>query len=248
MSAFLLSPLTWLATAALLLVFARRLPRIVRRITQVVAVLAVFACTPLCANGLLWLAERHPQAVECSATNRDWPVVLLTAGFDRSPRDIDDAAALNKENFERMDIAWRLLQADPAAALHVSGGGSEGIPEAVVVYRLLERRGIPARRMALETRSLTTWENAFALRATLHHARLVTSPAHQQRAAMAFRAAGIETCAVPAPGGVIAPDGIGYVLPRRSALAKTEQALHELVGRVAYTWRSRGVHAASNRS
>lgn len=248
MSGFLLSPLTWLAAAAVLLAFGRRLPRIARRGCQGVAILAVLACTPLCANTLLWLAERHPQSEACGDAQRDWPVVLLTAGFDRPPRSPDDAAALNAENFARMDTAWRVLQADPSAVLHVSGGGREDIAEAVVVSRLLEARGIARARMALETRSRTTWENAFALRGVVRQARLVTSPAHQPRAAMAFRAAGIAVCAVPAASGVVAPDGIGYVLPRRTALAKSEQALHELVGRIAYAWRFARLHAASNRS
>ncbi|PNS08142.1 YdcF family protein [Solilutibacter silvestris] len=249
MSDFALSPLTWLALAALALaVFGTRLPRIAKRVCQGVVVLAVFACTPLCANALLWLAERHPQVKECAATQGDWPIVLLTAGFDRPPHSPDDGAALNRENFERMDIAYRLALADPQAILHVSGGGRERIAEAEVVARRLEQRGLAPAGLRTETRSRTTWENAFALRGDITRARLVTSPAHLQRAAMAFHAAGIEICAVAGTSGVVAMDGVGYLLPRRTALVKTEQALHELVGRVAYAWQAWRVHAASNRS
>lgn len=249
MSDFLLSPLTWLAIAALLLVlFGKRLQRRVQWLCKAVVVIAVLACTPLCANALLWLSERHPGIADCSAVQDDWPVVLLTAGYDRPPRAIDDDAALGKENFERMDTARHLMAAYAHSVLYVSGGGKERIAESVVVSTLLEQRGIPRDRLRLETHSRTTWENAFALRGDVKQARLVTSPAHLQRAAMAFRAAGIEACAVPAASSVVAADGIGYVLPRRTAMLKTEQALHELAGRAAYAWRAWRLHAASNRS
>lgn len=249
MSDFLLSPLTWLATTTLLLVlFGKRLHRRAKQGCTLVAILAIFACTPLCANALLWLAERHPGIRDCSAVQEDWPIVMLTAGFDRPPRAADDSAALAKENFERMDAARKLAIASPRSALHVSGGGDEDIAEATVVSALLEQRGVPRDRLRPETRSRTTWENAFAMRGNVTRARLVTSPAHLQRTAMAFDAAGIAVCAIPSASGVVAADGIGYVLPRRTAMTKTEQVLHELVGRVAYAWRARGVHAASRRS
>ncbi len=249
MSDFLLSPLTWLAIAALLLALSgKRLHRWMKWLCRIAAVLAVLACTPLCANALLWLAERHPGIADCSAANNDWPIVLLTAGYDRPPHSVDDDAALNEENFERMDAARDVAKKDPASILHVSGGGRYRIPESVVLGRLLEQGGIAHARMRLETHSRTTWENAFELRNDVRQARVVTSPAHLQRAAMAFRAAGIPTCAIPSESGVTAPAGIGYVLPRRTAMAKTEQALHEFAGRVAYAWRAWRLHAASNRS
>lgn len=249
MSDFLLSPLTWLAASALVLALCgKRLQRVAKRAWQCIAILAVLACTPLCANALLWLAERHPGIAACSAAQDGWPIVLLTAGYDRPPRSPGDDAALGKENFERMDVARRLMATDSHSVLHVSGGGKERIAEAVVVGNLLAQRGIPQDRLQLETRSRTTWENAFALRTDVMQVRLVTSPAHLQRAAMAFRAAGIDACAVPAASGVVTADGIGYVLPRRTAMIKTEQVLHELGGRAVYAWRAWRAHAASNRS
>lgn len=249
MSDFLLSPLTWLAIAALLLVLCgKRLQRHMQWLCKALVIVAVLACTPLCANALLWLAERHPGIPDCSAAQDDWPIVLLTAGYDRPPRSASDDAALGKENFERMDTARRLVAADAHSILYVSGGGEERIAESVVVSTLLVQRGIPRDRLRQETHSRTTWENAFALRGDVEQVRLVTSPAHLQRAAMAFHAAGIEVCAVPAASSVVTADGVGYVLPRRTAMLKTEQALHELAGRVAYAWRGWRLHAASNRS
>ncbi|MGG6462858.1 YdcF family protein [Solilutibacter silvestris] len=249
MSDFLLSPLTWLAIAAVLLVlFGKRLHRRAKWLCRIVVVLAVLTCTPLCANALLWLAERHPGIADCSGTQDGWPIVLLTAGYDRPPRSVDDDAALNEENFERMDAARSLARKDPASIIYVSGGGRYDIPESMILGGLLEQAGIAHGRVRLETRSRTTWENAFELRGDIRQARLVTSPAHLQRAAMAFRAAGIATCAIPSESGVTAMSGVGYVLPRRTAMVKTEQALHEFAGRVAYAWRAWRLHAASNRS
>lgn len=250
MSDFLLSPLTWLVIAALAMVLtcARTRSSRWRRIWPGIAILAAFACTPLCANALLWLAERHPRIADCGASQADWPIVLLSAGFERPARLVQDDAALNKENFERMEAARQLASADAMSPLYVSGGGPGHIAESAVIADVLVRDGIARDRIHAETRSRTTWENAFALRGEIIRARLVTSPAHLQRAAIAFDAAGIRACAVASTSGVVAMGGIGYVLPRRTALAKSEQALHELAGRVAYAWRAWRVHAANNRS
>lgn len=250
MTDLLLSPLTWLSVSALAMaLFGTRIRNIRwRRCWQGIAILAAFACTPLCANTLLRLAERHPRIANCGLAQTDWPIVLLSAGFERPARLVQDDAALNKENFERMEAARQLASADAMSPLYVSGGGPGHVAESAVIADVLMRDGIARDRIHTETRSRTTWENAFALRGEITRARLVTSPAHLQRAAIAFNAAGIQTCAVASASGVVAMDGIGYVLPRRTALAKTEQALHELVGSVAYAWRAWRVHAGSNRS
>lgn len=246
---FLLSPLTWLAFALLALVlFGRRMRVAMRRALQCLALVALFACTPLCANALLWLAERHPGISGCGTAQADWPIVLLSAGFERPPRGVQDDAALNKENFERIEAARLLASADAMSPLYVSGGGPGRIAESIVIADVLVRDGIARDRIHAETRSRTTWENAFMLHDVVTRARLVTSPAHLQRAATAFNAAGIQTCAVASNSGLVAMDGIGYVLPRRTALAKSEQALHELIGRAGYAWRAWRVHAASSRS
>lgn len=249
MNHLLLSPLSWLAFAALVLaIFGGRLPRRLRRCCQAVIAVSVLLCTPLCANALLKLAERGAKAPGCGTTNRDWPIVLLSAGFDHPPESNDDIAALATDSLERMQAAREQARRDPTAAIFVSGGGPYRIAEATVIAGALGRLDVAPGRLHVETHSMTTWDNAFNLRGDVHQAQLVTSPEHMPRAVIAFHAAGIDVCAAPAPTSVSAMDGPGYFVPGRTALIKSELAVHELVGRVAYAWKAWRTHAASNRS
>ena len=68
---------------------------------------------------------------------------------------------------------------------------------------------------------------------------LVTSASHFPRARLAFESAGVPTCAVTADVRRL-PTGLPWALiPRLSALEKTEDALHEWVGLAWYRWRGR---------
>ena len=249
MNHLLLSPLSWLAcTAIVLVIFGGRLSRRWRRCCQAVIVVSVLLCTPVCANALLKLAERGVDAPRCGTTNHGWPIVLLSAGFDHPPESNDDIAALTTDSLERMQAARDQARRDPTAIIFVSGGGPYRIAEATVIAGVLGRLDVAPGRLHAETHSMTTWDNAFNLRGDVHQAQLVTSPEHMPRAVIAFHAAGIDVCAAPAPSSAAPMDGPGYFVPGRTALVKSELAAHELVGRAAYAWKAWRVHAASNRS
>ncbi|MBW8823330.1 MAG: YdcF family protein [Xanthomonadales bacterium] len=249
MNHLLLSPLSWLAFAALVLaIFNSRLPPRWRRCFQAVIVVSALLCTPVCANALLKLAERGATASRCGTANHGWPIVLLSAGFDHPPESNDDVAALAIDSLERLQAARDQARREPSAIMFVSGGGPYRIAEATVIAGALERFGLAPARLRVETHSMTTWDNAFNLRNDVRQAQLVTSPEHMPRAVIAFRAAGIDVCAAPAPSSAAPMDGVGYFVPGRTALAKSELALHELAGRIAYAWRASRVHAASSRS
>ena len=68
---------------------------------------------------------------------------------------------------------------------------------------------------------------------------LVTSALHMPRALIAFRAAGFEPCSYPSDF-LSAPFEARDVLPRGSAVANSEAALHEVVGEIVYRLRASG--------
>ena len=72
-----------------------------------------------------------------------------------------------------------------------------------------------------------------------HRVVLVTSAMHMRRARYAVESAGFEACPVPADTRRI-PFGLpGSLIPRTTALAKSEAAVHEVVGLLHYQWRCR---------
>ena len=95
--------------------------------------------------------------------------------------------------------------------------------------------------MRSEDVSRTTWQSAQELArlrpALPRRVALVTSAAHMPRAAYAMREAGFAVCPVAADRLHVPPDWPGVLLPQRSALEKTEIALHELIGLLYYRLR-----------
>ena len=96
--------------------------------------------------------------------------------------------------------------------------------------------GVPSSALRVETRSTTTRESANALAGALsgRRARLVTSPPHRARALQAFESAGVDACVHDTGTDVVPPGGPSYLWPQVSAIGKTEDALHELVGLAWY--------------
>ena len=98
--------------------------------------------------------------------------------------------------------------------------------------------GVPAGSIAVETRSGDTWGNAREAAAMSpplpRRVVLVTSPVHMRRAQLALERNGFEACPRNA-GDRHLPSRLPWALvPRTSALARTEAALHEAVGLAYY--------------
>lgn len=121
--------------------------------------------------------------------------------------------------------------------LLVSGGDSQGHGEAesTVYGRALTRLGIPESDLMLETRSMTTWQNAQFSRPLLasyapQHVVLVTSGTHLKRSLLYFRHFGMD----PQP---VAGDWVATVwTPSMPAwnIAAADIALHEYLGILRY--------------
>lgn len=243
---FILSPLIWVLLLALLLGFSwRRVPRWLALVLLVLELVLVFSMAPVGANLLVRSVEsRVPSAAICS---RPAPtvIVVLSGGVDGPVHRTDDYSALTRTSLQRLFAAVALWQAHPDSMLVISGGSPKGsVAESEILASLAQRMGVPAGKLRVETRSRTTWENA----ANLAHAQpplprriwLVSSALHLPRASLAFRALGFEPCPWPS-GSLYMPfsASLGYFMPQKSSLAKTDRAIHELLGGWDYAWRAR---------
>ncbi|MEO6687831.1 MAG: YdcF family protein [Dokdonella sp.] len=218
--------------------------RWLRRIDYMMIGMCVAMATPLGANTLLAIAERRaPAAIACDAPPPT-TVVLLAGGVRRKSNDPSDVGALNEASVQRTLEAVALTQRLPDAQLVISGGVDKGIvAESTHMAELAVRLGLPRTAIRTETTSLTTWENAQNVRelqpALPARIWLVTSALHMPRSLLAFQAAGFTPCSDPADLRASAFHGIGDLVPRGSAVTKSEAVLHELVGEIVYRWQAR---------
>jgi uncharacterized SAM-binding protein YcdF (DUF218 family) len=222
----------------------RRGPRWLRRLCHALIGLCIVLATPLGANTLLALAEQRGQAAATCESPLPSTIVLLAGGIRRTSSDPTDIGALNEASIQRTLAAVALAQRTPAAQLVISGGlDKDRVAESTRMAELAVILGVPRDALRTETLSQTTWENAQQVRALQPPlpARiwLVTSALHMPRSLLAFRAAGFTPCSYPADLRASAFDGVADLVPRGSAISKSEAVLHELVGEIAYRWQAR---------
>lgn len=244
-----LSPLSWLFLAALLVVASWGLRRIrtwLLAIAGVLSVVAIAAMTPVVANALVAPLERPMQVPRWCDDAPPSTAVVLGGGAGRLPRDAtDDFAALNLASRRRMDIAvawWR--EGEGRVLVLVGGttnGGAATISSLMAAYGRMS--GVPSASLRLESKSGDTWENALMSARLVprlpERVVLVTSAMHMPRAQLAFDNAGFEICPLAGDFRKL-PSRLPWALmPRSSALARTEAALHEWAGVAYYRWRAR---------
>lgn len=247
---FVLSPLTWLLCGFVLFV-AGVLPSRRRKwlwLPGAAVILAsVVMMTPLAANVLVgWLEEMPDQPASC-ATDPPEVAVVLTGGVDRFTGSRDDFPALNMASRRRAEKAvnwWRERQSQ--RRLVVTGGppGPHAVPEASLVAAYMRALGVPDGIILTETGATDTWQNArnvAAMRPALpRRVLLVTSAMHVRRAHYVMERAGFEVCVLATDWRYVPFRRLRYLAPDSGGLVKTEAALHELVGLVAYRLRRDG--------
>ncbi len=144
---------------------------------------------------------------------------------------------------ERATEAAALARRHPAARLVFTGGNPSllgGLPEADYAVQLFEQLGVPASRIALESRARTTAENATFTKELVkpkpgERWLLVTSAAHMPRSIGAFRQAefAVEPC--PVDWNAAGPPGLfrvpGQLLGGWGAI---DAAAHDWVGLFAF--------------
>jgi uncharacterized SAM-binding protein YcdF (DUF218 family) len=185
-------------------------------------------CTPIVADRLSALAEGYP------ALNPDRPVnaqavVVLGGGGERMHAPEYNGAIAEPIMLERLTLAVFLAR-HYSLPLAVSGAG----PEATAMSETLSRNFAVAPRW-IERNSRDTYENAqlsarILLPAGVKRIVLVTSSAHEWRAAHEFMAAGFDV--VPAPAGVLGyrEPGMFRFIPSAGALLRSHAAVYELIG------------------
>jgi uncharacterized SAM-binding protein YcdF (DUF218 family) len=206
-----------------------------------VALLLVAGLTPL-GNALIYPLEERFPPWDVSRGEPDGIVVLGGAiGPDisalRGTPDLNEAA-------ERITVVAELARKYPEARIIYSGGNGRLVlrvgTEAEVALRLFESFGIARSRLVAEDKSRNTVENAVFSKALAdpkpgERWLLVTSGYHMPRAIGTFRQAGFPVEAYPVDWRTRGP--IDLVMPMESVaagLGRTDTALHEWVGLVAY--------------
>lgn len=190
--------------------------------------------TPVIGVRLQRAAERVPAlAPEDVAAAHAQAIVILAAG-DASyhAAEYGNAPAAGGELLERLAYGAYVAHRTALPVL-VSGA----FAESEAMHTVLARDFGVAPRW-IESHSRDTFENALFSTPILRTAGirriiLVTSAAHEYRAAREFEAAGFEV--VPAPVGVLVlqdPDATRY-LPSVSGLRRSTEALYELIGDLA---------------
>ena len=212
-----------------------------RLVVTSVVLLAVCGLLPLGSALILPLEEWFPPWQP--ARGAPDGVVVLGGALDpvfsasRGEPVLSDAA-------ERITVTVELARKYPSARIVFSGGTADLLPgdatEAQYARDLLTRLGIPAERIELEDRSRNTVENAVFTKAVAspkpnERWLLVTSAAHMPRAIGTFRQAGFPIDAYPVDWNTRGPiDLITFNKNAGSGLRRTDAAVHEWIGLIAY--------------
>jgi uncharacterized SAM-binding protein YcdF (DUF218 family) len=204
-----------------------------------VMVLLAAAIGPIADALLLPLETRYHAIVDAAALNpAPRYVAVLGSGYRPRP-GLPVTAELDAVGMVRLAEGIRLWRQLPGAHLILSGGVLHGEPPVAQGYaRAAAALGVPAESIIVIDTPRYTAEEIEAIRARVgdQPVLLVTSAAHMVRA-MAYSAkAGLR--AVPAPTGNLSdpdPHVRAWIpTPSGSALRKTETALHEYLGLLAF--------------
>ena len=249
---YLLSPLTWaLLWAGLALLCWRRVGTPWRAAFGLLGLAILLLFTPLGANQLVRLVESGMASGTPCKVGDASPVVVLSGGLEGAPRSAGDYAELTPESWVRLRGAVDLWRRD-GGELVIAGGGPFAVKESDVLAGLARSWNVAAADIRVERQSTTTWESAMALRGLLPaNIRLASSAIHLPRALTAFREAGFRPCLHSTDSAYLPPRSIGALVPQTSALIKSEDAIYELVGGLAYrlrAWRTPAQPVAASRT
>ncbi len=206
-----------------------------------VALFALCGLGPVGDALMLPLSERFPPWQERGGP----PSGIIVLGGAISP-DVSAARRSVELNAaaERMTVVADLARRFPQARIVFTGGNNNlfdvSASEASVARALFESFGIASSRIVLEDRSRTTDENAIFTRDLVKPAPgerwlLVTSAHHMPRAIAVFRHAGFAVEAYPVDfrtRGWI--DAVTPFASVSAGLARTDTAMHEWIGLIAY--------------
>lgn len=223
----------WLIAAIALLCLILRRYRTALGIAAVAPFWLLLCATPAFTQGLQRRLEGQYDARPPAAYPIADAIVIL--GGEKMSDDEHGSADGEADARTRVGLGYLLYDARRAPMVLLSGEG-----DAKPMAAMLERQGVPAAALRLETTSRTTYENARNSAALLRHegrhtVLLVTSAAHMPRAAASFERQGLRV--IPAPALPPAAKPIDPWQPRRAMLWDASHALHEYIGLWVYRWR-----------
>ena len=171
---------------------------------------------------------------------------------DESPRILPDMS----DRGDRLLYGVKLYKDGAAPYILLTGGRISWFggnsSEAESMATIMEIMGVPREAMLLESRSLTTYENAvyskeILERRNLDRVLLVTSAAHMPRSVAIFKKQGIDVIPAPADilvsdrniveNGVSAESRILSFFPNPESLDRTTQIIKEYIGMFIYRLR-----------
>jgi uncharacterized SAM-binding protein YcdF (DUF218 family) len=183
-----------------------------------------------------WVEMRGPDlgAALAGADPARSALVVLAGGMRTYEPSIPPRERLDAATQSRVLGAARLYHAHGFGLVVLSGAP---VAESEAMDDLITTLGVPQARIALESASRSTRENAQYC-ARLLEARgvekvvLATSASHLRRAVREFERAGVRV--IPAAVDIIGtpPFGVDQLLPSATALGRSHQILHELLGQL----------------
>jgi uncharacterized SAM-binding protein YcdF (DUF218 family) len=233
--------LGWLLVVLSWLLWRRPQSRVARWLC--VAMTAAFFAvgSPFTANALLGALENEAtrEARSCPALAPGGVLVVLAGGVSGQPAEADDYARLHEASFRRLAAAVQLAKRVPDSVLVVSGGRGGAVREADLMSAFARDLGLPMARIVAERESLTTLDSARRTALLLQQRgvrgiHLATSALHVPRAVAMFRSAGLSVCPLPVDYRRVHVDWRAALVPQITAVRKSAEALHEVMGYAGY--------------
>lgn len=216
--------------------------------------------TALAAVVVLWLLATPPvaslaiRAGEAFAVRRSIDsvqpadaIVVLSAGIGTPPAE--QPSTVEHHDLDRVNAGASLISAGKAPLLLFTGGAAgapEGKPSVgAALAQVALRLGVPAAAIEVTDPVISTRQEAKAVSEHLAHGDagterpvriiLVTSAIHEPRAVTAFERVGLQVDPFPVDFATDSVQSLhlASILPSGAALARTEQAWREALGRLA---------------
>jgi len=211
----------------------------VNQLISVASVLAVYLilATPLGANILVDIIEIRMDENNCKTENQG-AIIVLAGGIYGDPDAEDEVWRLKEDSYRRALLGIKLAKEHPKTKIIFSGGYGGEIREADLMNYLAIQNGINKNRIYLDTRSKNTYESSEAVSVIIKEneittSLLVTSAIHMRRARASFKKAGVNPCPYPVNSRYVETYLPEALLPQISALTKTTESMHEVMG---YAW------------
>lgn len=189
------------------------------------------------ASALMSPLEYEWPAVLDARTQKDARHIVILTGWASDDVNWPLSGRLNTSSAYRVLMALELFHQRPELDLIVSGTATT----ARIMAEVLEAAGVPAEKIRLEDKSLSTAESAEFLAPMVGQAPflLVTSAGHLRRSMAAMHKQGLAPVAVPTDHKLPRDWRRAELRPRPDTLGVSDLAVHEYLGLIWYRLRDR---------